>query len=37
MGESWSNEAIISDALGRAADVEIGAADKREWRQAHGD
>ncbi|MFW2853205.1 helix-turn-helix transcriptional regulator [Sphingomonas sp. TX0543] len=40
MGETWSNEAIISDVLGRGADIELGAADNgwrlSRWRQFVG-
>ena len=40
MAETWSNEAIISDVLGRAADIEIGAPDSgwhlSRWRQFVG-
>ena len=40
MGESWSNEQIISDVLGRGADIDIGATDKSwrlsRWRQFVG-
>ncbi|MCH7628148.1 MAG: helix-turn-helix transcriptional regulator [Proteobacteria bacterium] len=40
MGETWTNEQIISDALGRGADVQIGARDNSwrlsRWRQFVG-
>lgn len=40
MGETWSNEQIISDVLGRGADIEIGAVDNSwrlsRWRQFVG-
>lgn len=40
MGETWSNEQIISDVLGRGADIEIGASDNSwrlsRWRQFVG-
>ena len=40
MRETWSNEQIISDALGRGADVEIGTGDQNwrlaRWRQFVG-
>ncbi|BEV01073.1 AraC family transcriptional regulator [Novosphingobium olei] len=40
MGESWTNEQIIADALGRGADVQIGARDNSwrlsRWRQFVG-
>lgn len=40
MTESWSNERIISDVLGRGADIEIGAMDDSwrlsRWRQFVG-
>lgn len=31
MGETWTNEEIISDVLGRSADIELGGKD-RSWR-----
>lgn len=40
MGETWTNEQIISDVLGRGADIEIGASDNSwrlsRWRQFVG-